>query len=270
VVTPLTAPRNAGPPLAYDSLGRDVETLTRRVIGPFDHYCAGCPLHPEAAYVVAPILATAAVPRQSSRSLLLDQIIAFDKAEAAEANLTQTNLIQVSSFCGPQGLLLGYDLFPQPLVVHPGIPPDAFPFVVYDVSPLLTASKTLLGTVEEPHFPIRPGQHVLCAYKVGYAEELCTQYAALAIALPENRNTQADLIMEDHGVLLTVGENAADVWQRNIMTGLLQSIDHIGANLHVRYVRVFVGLRGHCLKSGEVGCALTAASYLHLATEALC
>ena len=65
---------------------------------------------PTDAYIAAPLIAFGVTPRLASETLT--KIVAFDRAEASFANITQTNMVQVSSFNGLNGILLGFDLLP--------------------------------------------------------------------------------------------------------------------------------------------------------------
>src|SRR5579863_6199157 len=100
---------------------RATATILPRVIGPFEQYCSSCGMTPGSTYITAPLIGigVARLACSCPGSPMLDYTIAFDRAEGAAANITQTNLITVSSFNGPQGLLLGYDLLRQPLCPHP-------------------------------------------------------------------------------------------------------------------------------------------------------
>lgn len=238
---------------------------------------------PTQAYVTTPLIGLGVAPRTGSRgsSSLLDQIVAFDRAEADTANITQTNLVTVSSFNGLQGLLWGYDLVPQPLRRHPCLSAEAFPHV-YDAQPLLDATLALYGTVREPRFPIAPGQHVLCACKTLYWEGPCRLYGALAVAIAADRSKNADLFMEDHGTLEdygrwedhgTLGEGFHEQNQHEqegaVLERLIDAVGQISDNLDVRYEKVFVGFRARAVPAGEIGCVLTAAPYIHLAQDAI-
>lgn len=263
--------------------GKEVRVLARRIVGPFPRHCAGAGLLSTQAYVTTPLIGLGVAPLTCSPggSLLLDQIIAFDRAEAETANLTQTNLITVSSFNGLQGLLWGYDLVPQPLRRHPCLSAEAFPHV-YDAQPLLDATLALYGTVREPRFPIAPGQHVLCACKTLYWEGPCRLYGALAVAIAADRSKNADLFMEDHGTLEdygrwedhgTLGEGFHEQNQHEqegaVLERLIDAVGQISDNLDVRYEKVFVGFRARAVPAGEIGCVLTAAPYIHLAQDAI-
>lgn len=256
---------------------KDVPGLVRQVVGPFPRHCAGAGLLATQAYVTTPLIGLGVAPRTGSRSSspLLDQIVAFDRAEAETANITQTNLVTVSSFNGLQGLLWGYDLLPQPLRRHPCLSAEAFPHV-YDARPLLDATRALYGTVREPRFPVAPGQHVLCACKTLYQEGPCRLYGALAVAIAADRACHADLFLEDHGVLEEYGtlgeahgEQAQHEPEEAVLERLIDAVGQISDNLGVCYEKVLVGFRSRAVPAGEIGCVLTASPYIHLAQDAI-
>ncbi|HVA91430.1 MAG TPA: histidine decarboxylase, pyruvoyl type [Chloroflexota bacterium] len=237
----------------------------RRIIGPLERHCASAGFGPEDAYLCAPMigLGTAQLREDQDPGALLPRIVAFDRAEAQSANLTQTNLVQVSSFCGPRGLILGHDLLPGAPIPHPLLDPERFPGV-FDISALLDTSRALLGTVREPRFPIFPGQYLLCAYKTLYCPGPCNLYGAMAVAIAKERDRSADLFLEDHG-LFGEREDA----QAHVLVSLIDAAATIGENLGVTYGRLYVGLRSRRVHSGEIGCSLTAAPYLRLARRAV-
>jgi len=176
----------------------------------------------------------------------------------------------VSSFNGPQGLLWGYDLLPQPFAAHP-LASDPR---VRSAQPLLDATTALYGTISSPRFPIMPGQHVLCAYKTGYQNGPCVLYGALAVAIAADRQRNADLFLEDYGPLADgqdeerSGVGEADR-ERAVLEHLIDAVDRIRDNLRVEYSAIFVGFRACRVRAGEVGCVLTAAPYVHLARSAV-
>ena len=54
-----------------------------------------------------------------------------------------------------------------------------------------------------------------------------------------------------------------------MLNSLVDAVEAIGDNLGVRYARCFVGLRTRSVVEGEVGCALVAVPYVHLARAAV-
>lgn len=265
-----------------------MEKIVQRVIGPFDRYCSASGMQPTDAYVTAPLIGTGVAPlattagsssNGSSRhgsADLLARIVAFDRAEASFANITQTNLVQVSSFNGIDGLLLGYDLLPQPFEPHPLLASTrgdrSGDFPVFDAEPLFAATRALFGTVCDKRFPIAPGQHLLCAYKTMHHAGPCLLYGALAAAIAEDRKENADLFMEDHAVLSSDVCGDEEALRQPLMESLYRLIDsvrQISENLGVHYARLFVGHRTIAVQEGEIGCVLTAAPYINLARNAV-
>lgn len=250
---------------------RDVSKIVHRIIGPLERHCSAAGFQPTDCYVTAPLIGTGVVRMECSHagSQLLDRIVAFDRAESSFANVTQTNMVAVSSFNGPQGILLGYDILRQPLHRHPLLNPEDFPDV-YDAEPLFQATRALFGTVREKRFPISPGQHILCAYKTLFREGPCVLYGALAVAIAQDRERDADLFMEDHGTLVPSGTSEGyDLQEGMALSRLIDAVGRIGENLGVGYGRVLVGFRSCIVAEGEVGCVLTAAPYVHLARRAV-
>ena len=247
---------------------RQVQALLPRVVGPFDRHCCGCGMEPDAAYVTTPLigLGTAPLAGDPGGSRLLERIVAFDRAEGESANITQTNMVAVSSFNGLQGLLWGYDLVPQAFCPHHLLDDPA----VLDAAPLFAATKSLYGTLAEKRFPVAPGQHILCACKTFYHVGPCLLYGALAVGIPEDRSRDADLFMEDHGALETCGGGETPQEQeRRALARLIDAVRQVGYNLGVRYSKILAGFRARAVREGEIGCVLTAAPYVRLARNAV-
>jgi histidine decarboxylase len=250
---------------------RDVAALLPRALSPFEQYCAGSGFDASDAYVTTPYigLGVAALPADCSEPNVLAQTVAFDRAESEAANLTQTNMVTVSSFNGTQGLLWGYDLVPQPLCPHPLLKDSP----VYDLTPLFDATRALYGTVREKRFPIAPGQLLPCACKTLSQTGPCLLYGALAVAIAADRDVHADLFLEDLGTLtIEVGTDDGKRLQAQegrIVQSLVDAAREIGDNLNVRYNRVLVGVRTLMVEPGEVGCVLAAVPYVRLARLAV-
>jgi len=247
---------------------KNVSHILQNIVSPFDYYCSGSGMQPSDFYVTTPLIATGVAPLNSSQNGL-DKIVAFDKAEGELANITQINMVTVSSFNGLNGVILGYDIMPQELRQHPLVDSEQYPHV-YDATPLFEATQALYGTVQEQRFPIMPGQHVLCACKTFYHPGPCVIYSALALAIAEDRSRTADLYMEDPGLLSADYDiHVSEEQQSAVIERLIHSVEQISQNLGVRYEKVFVGFKYHHVKAGEVGCAIAAAPYIHLAKNAI-
>lgn len=201
----------------------------------------------------------------------LDEIDAFDKAEVKGATIGQINMITVSSFCGPMGYIWGYDLarhdtlrqIPQIGVITTTYKNQTVP--VYSLKPLLEATKALFGTVAEQRFPIMPGSHVPCAKKSITRQGPIYLYSGLAIGIPQDRDKNACLLMEDIGWT----ESDSFTIREQLHEKLAQSILKIGENQHVVYKEIFLDIKISFIEKDEIGCALVACPYLTLARNAL-
>lgn len=209
------------------------------------------------SYVAAPLISFGVAPMMPTETL--PRIVAFDRAEAAFANITQTNMVRVSSFNGLDGLLLGVDLLPQPVEEIGEFDGTR----ILRAEPIFEATRSLLGGIADRRFPIAPGQHLLCAYKAHYALGPCSLYGSMAIAIPEDRTKDADLFMEDLGTVPPAG--GTDGLRRT----MLGSVRLVGENLRARYRHVFLSVQVRNVPEGHIGCALTAAPYIRLARGAV-
>lgn len=211
---------------------------------------------PATSYVLGSILSTAERPLGLSNagSKLLDEINAFDAAEVATAHLGQINMIQVSSFCGSHGLILGRDVLPLQNAPVPLMNYRNFDTTVFSLNPCLDATIGLLGTLDAPRFSPLPGSHIPCAGKSITREGPCELYAGLAIGVDSKNGTA--LLMEDVG---SVTDAISALEEK-----LVRSVQEVGKNQKVHFDEVYVGVRSQVISSGMMGCALVAAPYLTL------
>lgn len=238
-------------------------------LSPYDNYCLG--YTGEGGYFVALVMAIGVFKRTLSHagSVILDSIVAYDRAETAETYLGQINMQIVSSFCGPQGLIWGYDVAAEnetevtPLLGKEKI--GRFSGVkIRNGTNLRRAAKELFGTKDDLHFPFLPGTHVPCAGRFLFEQGPINLYSAIAIGIPENRSRSACLLMEDVGRLDKINpEIKQEVIQRAI-----ESVFEIGRNQEISYKEIFVDFVSREINSEEIGCALVAMPYFHLAKKA--
>lgn len=240
------------------------DKIIRSAISPYDHYCVGYP--GQGAYITTLVVGIGSVPEKNSHagSKVLDSILAFDQAEITDSYLGQINMIAVSSFCGPQGLIWGYDI-----ATLDDFPPDDFllneklaPGVkIKSGKNLRQAAQLLFGKSHQRHFPFLPGSHVPCAGRSKTAKGPADLYAAVAIGIPEKRDRQACVLMEDAGELKG---NFLDLRQ-SILRNIVESVIEIGRHNRVKYGEIFVDFLYKKILPGEIGCALVAMPYFHLA-----
>ena len=207
---------------------------------------------------------------------MLDEIIAFDKAEVDGPYIGQLNMSIVSSFCGPQGLIWGLDiaahneLYKTPLKYNTLIGSEfshkGKTIKVYDANYLVDATEALFGTNDKKKFIIRPGAHVPFAGKNKKIDTASTIYGAIAIGIPKNRKKDACLLMEDIGVLENEYFRTTPL---TIHSNIIRSIIEIGINQNIEYEQCFVALKSCKVLQGQIGCALVAAPYFTLAKSAV-
>lgn len=201
-------------------------------------------------------------------STLLDEINAFDSAEVSGVNLGQLNVITVSSFCGPQGMIWGYDVC-RPAAGHRLLDTtsrNGQKADLYDLDDLAQPFERLIGTVEAKRFPFMPGSHVPAALKSKTMRQPGRLYAALALGIPEDRRSQACLMMENTGFI--VEDENWEVQRAEIFEQQAQSVLAIGENQQVRYHKIFIGISSVQIHEGQTGCAMAMAPYFRLAQNA--
>lgn len=252
--------------------------ILKNALSPYDNYCDGYGNIGASgnSYILGLAIGVGVVDTSFSHqgSHLLDEITAFDLAETEGPFIGQLNMSIVSSFCGPQGLIWGFDIARNPdlykksknSIFNKTIKYKDQSIKLYEANPIINATKSLFGTVNQKKFILRPGAHVPFAGKNKIIRGKDTVYAAVAIGIPENRQENACLLMEDIGIMQT-SEFITD--ERTIFHNLAKSIIQIGINQHVKYSECFAALKSCKVKDNQIGCALVAAPYFTLARKAL-
>lgn len=248
----------------------------------YEKYCTGYqnPDNQGPGYILGVSLNIGAAPISfgSPDTQMLDEINAFDIAEAEGTYLGQINMIKVSSFCGPQGAIWGYDIVKHPafdnkqkLLLQKIDHGDQKEVPVYSAQPLMDATQRLIGTRDKKRFPLLAGSHVPCATKKIIRNGPCHLYCALAIGIPKNRDKNACLLMEDIGEVdfKTNAEKITNQAKQKILMDAAKSVLVIGSNQKVEYKEIYVEMTGVIVKRGYIGCALIAAPYLNLAKKAV-
>ncbi|MEW6138426.1 MAG: histidine decarboxylase, pyruvoyl type [Thermodesulfobacteriota bacterium] len=253
----------------------DLKRILADARSPYDFYCEGFGNNDsKGCYITTPIIAAGMTRVDGSRnhSLVLEQIQAFDTAEAEGAYIGQINLFQISSFCGPNGLIWGHDVAHSDPQVVPALGENRPPgfHSVFEVEPLLEAGKRLLGTAREKRFPIIPGSLVPAAYKSLSEMGPATLFGGLAIGVPAENRTSAALFMEYVGSTPGLApQKEVALEKQRILTELLWSVLEIGANHDIQFAAIYVGARALHVEENRLGCILVAVPYLTLARDAL-
>ena len=233
-------------------------------------------------------------------------IVSYDRCEKDDAYIGQINMGTASSFCGVNGALWGFHLAVapeiasgalQPMFTYPGplyppgdkLPPQgAVP--VYPAAPLLDAAERLFGRMDNcgsggtdlRRFPPLPGAHVICANKDASDRGPGYFWAAIAIAIAEDRETQANLFIEDASKIPAVEMTDPDgvtTWQptpREVHDSMYRHLRNVtksmvlcGQDQDVVFTKIFAGVKFIFAGHDEWGCALACAPYVTLAQNAV-
>lgn len=248
-------------------------------VGPYGNYCDGYgqPGELGLGYVSTMKLATGLVDISEYKGdFVLENIVAYDKAEKANAYIGQINMGTASSFCGPMGRLWGYDLAVAPdLTTHELFSVtqyDGSPLPVYSADPLLGATEVLFGTEANRRFPPLPGAYVVCANKsktAAQSEEVRSIWCYIAISITRDRENSADLFIEDAGTSRIANLDNLEQWLRDHSGQVVRSIVACGKDQSVTYKETFISWLGVVVPPDNVGTALTVAPYITLAQNAI-
>lgn len=263
------------------------EMIDKTAISPFWDYCDGygMPGATGVGYVSVLKVSTGAVLKTDD--VLLDGIVAYDRAEANDAYLGQINMETASSFNGLAGTVWGYDIarhedIDKQKPLFNGTQYDGSDLPVYDAGPLLNSGQRLFGTEKKRRFPLIPGAHVICANKSSKAyrpiegapkpdkNEGYGVWSFIAIAIARDRTQTASLFIEDAGVW-TENDNPGDLaaFLDGHRRAVVWSIQACGQDQSALYDRVYIGMSYRIMRPGEIGTALTAAPYVVLAKKAV-
>ena len=84
--------------------------IDKTAISPYDDYCDGYGMPGAYGNGYVSVLKVSAGTVEKTNDELVDRIVTYDKAEAADAYVGQINMLTASSFCGMAGQVWGYDL----------------------------------------------------------------------------------------------------------------------------------------------------------------
>lgn len=248
------------------------DEILRSSLSPYNAYCVGYP--GSGNYITTLVMGIGVTKKEFSHpgSNILDTIIAYDRAEISDAYIGQINMIMVSSFCGPQGLVWGYDIAREESVnISSLISPEKireFEGVkIQSGENLRMAARCLFGTVGKKHFPLLPGCHVPCAGRFYTKTGPAFLYAAIAIGIPHNRNEAACLFMEDTGEIIDKINNI-EVIKEKIILNSVRSVLQIGKDQGIAYKEIIVDFISKEIRDDEIGCTLIAIPYFLLAKKA--
>jgi histidine decarboxylase len=270
-------------------------------VGPYDDYAMGYgnPMGTSGESTGTGYIATMKVSVATVEMAGLDwgtqNIVSYDRCEAADANISQINMGTASSFCGLNGALWGLHLAKVPPPVGPfattedlftseemaaltarGVKPSQLE--CYSGGPLLTAAERLFGHVDrkERRNPPLPGSHIICANKSATVKGPAYAWAFIAIAVPDNPAEAAHLFIEDcdkivpdgTGKLPTPQQVRALLLERR--KSILKSIAMCGDNYQkVTYKTAYIAGKAIYAGPTQVACALACAPYVLLPRNAV-
>ncbi|MGW1197946.1 histidine decarboxylase, pyruvoyl type [Streptomyces sp. NPDC002536] len=225
-----------------------------------------------------------------------ENIVSYDRCEAADANIAQINMETASSFCGLNGALWGYHvarvnggkrepLFTIPAADDPRIPTD---LAVYPATDLLGATEKLFGHVEakDVRHPPMPGAHVICANKSATVRGPAYAWAIIAIAIAKQPTGGperfSNLFIEDCGTFpvqlhqarklgadtrIPNKEQVKELLEDRIKV-VAKSIALCGQDYHgAGYEAAYISAKAIYAGPDEVGCALACAPYVLLSPK---
>ena len=274
---------------AFSSGFAEPRKFDKTAISPFEDYCDGYGMPGAKGPGYVSVLKVSAGTVKKSDDMLIDGIIAYDRAEAGDAYIGQINMLTASSFNGLTGSIWGYDLAVAEEIKQGNQQPmfsmkqyDGSMMPVYDAAPLLNAGKALFGTEKARRFPPAPGSHVICANKsvVAYRPakgkpnpdkgEAYGVWCYLSISIARDRTKAASLFIEDAGSWTTNPDQEKMVhFLKEHQKNVAKSIIDCGKNQSVLYERTYMTYAYVIMKPGHVGTALTVAPYVTLPVKAL-
>lgn len=248
------------------------DKILNSVLSPYDGYCMGYP--GAGNYVTALVMGAGVFKKTFSHagSNTLDAIVAYDRSEIVDAYIGQINMIMVSSFCGPHGLIWGHDIAREGSAgIATLLSPDKcreFDGVeIKNGRNLRVAGRSLFGTLKNKKFPFLPGCHVPCAGRFYTKNGPAFLYGLVAIGIPADREGAACLFMEDAGEIAGATGNFEAVRER-ILLNSIRSVLQIGKDQGITYKEIYVDFISKEIKADEIGCILVAIPYLLLAKKA--
>lgn len=264
----------------------NTSTLTPAVnpIGPYANYCDGYgqPGALGLGYISTMKVSTGIVDTSSlANDFVLEDIVAYDRAEKNTSYIGQINMGTASSFCGILGLLWGYDLAVAPDLRSKQLMTmtqyDGTPLPVYDCAALLNAAQELFGSEAERRFPPMPGAYVVCANKSQTSKQgvqtdgsvVNAVWCFIAITIAQDHTIAADLFIEDAGNSEIDNQGDLDTWLDNHRKAVVESIVLCGQDQGATYKETFISYASTIVPPNYVGTALTCAPYIVLAQNAV-
>ncbi len=222
------------------------------------------------------------IPQPSIGDIPLDigtsGIVSYDRCETNDAYIGAINMLTASSFSGLNGAIWGYDLaLADDLrgnLLYEQKWPDGSTTPVYNIYPLLDATRRLSGTKTQRRFNPLPGSMVICANKsiTPDPKKAPTAWAwsFIALSILDNRKNGSSLFIEDCNYF--PGDWNFDQVKQELdrtMRAVTECVVLCGVDQDIKYKETFIGYKLVRIEKDKVGCALACAPYVTLARNAI-
>ncbi|PYX10299.1 MAG: histidine decarboxylase [Acidobacteria bacterium] len=249
-------------------------------VGPFDPYCMGYSNPGASGYgYISTLKLSTGVVSTAGLDPGTEGIVSYDRCEKNDAYIGQINMLTASSFCGVNGAVWGYHLAVADQIANGSLKPMYYQdepkagkrIPVFPVKPLLDCAMRLFGTEKQRRFPPMPGAHVICANKNTTANGPTWVWAAIALAIADDRETAANLFIEDCNSYGNQNTPEAEVikYLEKTQHNVTKSMVMCGVDQGVVYSKIFCGYKYQFASANHVGCSLTCAPYVVLAKNAV-
>ncbi|MCI1554455.1 MAG: histidine decarboxylase, pyruvoyl type [Levilactobacillus sp.] len=216
---------------------------------------------------------------------VLDGIVSYDRAETKNAYIGQINMTTASSFTGPQGHVIGYDLLKNPEVdtAKPLFTEkqwDGSELPIYDAKPLQDSLVEYFGmNNERRHYPA-PGSFIVCANKGVTAERPKNDaemkpgqgygvWSAIAISFAKDPTKDSNMFIEDAGVWETPNEDELIAFLDTRRKAIAKSIAECGEDANTAFKGSWIGFAHTMMKPGQIGNAITVAPYISMPVDSI-
>ena len=256
----------------------DASKVINQAVGPSKEFCMGY-MNPGAGegYISTMKLSVGTVDVKDLDAVT-ENIVSYDRCEKNDAYIGQINMLTVSSFCGLNGAVWGFDLAKHDDIasgaekpMYMQSKPDGPDIPVYNVRPLLEATERLFGKEQQRRFPPIPGSHIICANKDVTARGPLWVWSAIGIAILKDRSKGSSLFIEDANTYGNDSTTESEMigYLEGTLRKVTNSIALCGQDQGVEYERIYVGYKYTFVEPHQVGCALTCAPYINLAQNAI-
>ncbi|UQS82254.1 histidine decarboxylase, pyruvoyl type [Bombilactobacillus folatiphilus] len=223
--------------------------------------------------------------REKTDDDVLDGIVSYDRAETKNAYIGQINMTTASSFTGPQGHFLGYDLLRNPQVdqAKPLFSVkqwDGSDLPIYDAKPLQDSLVEYFGVRDQRrHYPA-PGSFIVCANKgVTASRPKADQemkpgqgygvWSAIAISFAKDPERNSSMYIEDAGVWNTPNEEELLEFLNHRRQAVAKSIAACGQDADTSFASSWIGFAHTMMEPGQIGNAITAAPYFAMPVDSI-